>query len=229
MASITLDDVRTAAVELDGSGRRVSVSTLRAQLGRGSMTTLTKLWGQLRVEREAVAADDTDAEAPLPEPLIAQLSEVSRKSAEDMYRALAAPLQAAALAQREALVRERAEMRAEMDQVLADAGDAAARAEELAIELKVAEGLAAKLDARLAAAQIEIANAGERNLVERSREREYRDDLRQEHAAQLAILSKQIDELRANETDLRARAEGAETALEVVKAVMPYDMTPSKK
>lgn len=208
MANVTLEDIRAAVQELDERGQRVSVATIRGQLGRGSVTTITKYWRDIRNQREVTPPEVTqEAHEALPDALIGQLSEISQKAAGEMYRALMAPVRAASEQDRAAREQERAEMREELDQVLADAGDIQERASQLGAELLESQQQITRLEARLESARDELGASVQRNTEERTREREHVAQMEALHKANIDSMADRMassqDRLREAEDELR--------------------------
>jgi DNA repair exonuclease SbcCD ATPase subunit len=149
---ITLDDVRDAYDQLVADGITPSNAKVRAVIGRGSMTTITKHVATIRAERE-----DQDADLPGPVPLddvpaemLAALAEPAQRAALELYRSVAGPInERIALARQEHEQQQQA-LRDELDQVLADAGDYQERAEAAETALQDARDTITRLTEQLA-------------------------------------------------------------------------------
>lgn len=222
MANITLEDVRTAVADLEADGVSPSVAKIRAQLGRGSISTITTHWRTIREEANS-AADPLPAELDIhapPQALMDLLTAGAVRAAQEAYRRLSQDINDKIQAARAQLAADRAEAQEAFDQVMADAGEARERAEvaeqklqEASVQLAVSkEAAKAALDER---ESMERGIADLRRLLGASdREKTTAEATlaaeRQAHAKALAALQDKAATLEAECAEARQQAARAQ-------------------
>ena len=185
---VTRDDVAAAKQELEAAGQSVSVARVIAHLGRGSSSTVTPLLRAIREDDKAASPPAAPAE-PVPEEVVAKLTEIARASALSMYRVIAEPVEALGRAKDAALAEDRKEMQADVDQALSELAQANTRIEEMDQQLSNRTAKLAETAERLAGAEEAARRAGDRHEQELQRERD-------ERAATTEILQGQLQQLR---------------------------------
>ena len=199
MANVTLQDVEQAVAQLEAAGLPVSVASVRGQLGRGSATTITKLLRDVREARSRgdELPDELDRASP-PAGVIDKIAAAARAAGIEAFVAIAEPINQQILAARAEIENERASMKADMAQVLADAGEAVEAAEALRLELVAVQALHATASAELLAVRKQLDERASAEKTESER-----------RAAEVAQLRQQLDNAQAEGRRAQDKAEAA--------------------
>jgi len=224
MANITLEDVRTAVADLEANGVSPSVAKIRAQLGRGSISTITTHWRTIR-EEASNAVDPLPAELDIhapPQALMDLLTAGAVRAAQEAYRRLSQDINDKIQAARAQLAADRAEAQEAFDQVMADAGEARERAEaaeqklqEASVQLAVSEEAAKAALAERESMERGIADL-RRLLGASDREKTTAEATlaaeRQAHAQALNVMQEKIAAMEAERATAKDEAGRAATS-----------------
>ncbi len=227
---VTESDVAAAKQQLEAANQNVSVASIIAHLGRGSSSTVTPLLRKIREQAKADAPPPKTGE-PVPEDVIAKLTDLAKANALAMYQLIAEPVAALARSKDLEVAAERKDMQAEVDQALAELAQATSRIGELEGQASRSTSRIAELTERLAGVEEASRVATEHHTAAARTAAEYHaEELareRTQRAEATDLMRQQIEQLRDDltrerEASGRVAARNDELSLDLQEARTRY-------
>lgn len=184
-SSLDFETVAAAAAKINARGERVTLRSVRAELGEGSLTTIQRHladWQGSENRKKEVKVEGVELPASIARAILAEI-EAARAEVEQELRGQLADL----IADRDALIVEVERLREEAEQAKNDAAKAQGMAEALQEQIKQNEK-ARQTESDRANAQQRIAEAG---------------------AARLEAAARELDSLKASNKEAREEAKKA--------------------
>lgn len=197
MANVNIQDVKKAALELSESGESISAAKIRGNLGRGSMTTITRFLREIR--NGDAKRDLTPPEMDMsvvPKDFAEDLSEAIQAAALSIYKAIAGPVNRQIKTARDDIDLEREAMKQDVDQVLAESNDIKDVADRLRDELALSKEALGAVIAELASVRRELVLKDAATITERAR-----------HEDELAALKHQFASASSEHRNVQSRME----------------------
>jgi len=184
-SSLDFETVAAAAAKINARGERVTLRSVRAELGEGSLTTIQRHladWQGSENRRKEVKAEGVELPVSIARAILAEI-EAARAEVENELRGQLADV----IADRDALIAEIERLREENEEAKAKTAKAEGMAEALQEQIKQSEK-ARQAEADRANTQQRIAEAG---------------------AARLEAAARELDNLKASNKEAREEAKTA--------------------
>ena len=197
MANVGVEDVRRAAAELGEAGEGVSAAKIRGHLGRGSMTTITRLLREIRSREPRRDALPLEMDlATVPKEVSEGLSEAIQIATLAIYKSIAGPINQQISAAREELDVERDGMKQDVAQILAESNDIKELADRQREELARSNEALMTATSELASIKREVELKNAATVADRAR-----------HETEVAALREQMSAASTEHRNLQTRLE----------------------